>query len=94
MFELSSSATPTAPSLHLTLRRAGAAIALIGAVALWLWALPTLVTHDGFVLRGRDACAQASYRDPVIGQSRPAPSVRIAVKDICPVRSTATGDRR
>lgn len=94
MFELSSSAPATPPSPHLRLRRAGAAIALIGAVALWLWALPALVTHDGFVLRGRDACALASYRDPVTGQSRPAPSAQVTGKDMCPLRATATGAPR
>jgi hypothetical protein len=83
MFKLSSPAPHAALSPHLTLRRAGIGIALLGAVALWLWALPTLLTRDGFIPRG-DACAPASYRDPVTGQSRPAPSVRTAASAACP----------
>ncbi|HEV7256558.1 MAG TPA: hypothetical protein VGN82_02140 [Bosea sp. (in: a-proteobacteria)] len=85
MLKLTSPAPQTALS-HLTLRRTGIAIALLGAVALWLWALPTLLTRDGFISRG-DACAPASYRDPVTGQSRPAPTIQAAASGTCPAPS-------
>lgn len=83
MFRLASSTPETATPLRLTLRRAGAGIALSGAVALWLWALPVLLTRDGFALRGGAACTQASYRDPVTGRDQPAPSTRIARQEPC-----------
>lgn len=91
MFELSSSAPHTASSPGLTLRRALAGIALLGGVALWLWALPALVMGDGFRPGGGDPCAQASYRDPVTGQSRPAPSARFTVREAC--TAAASGGR-
>lgn len=77
------SSDPQAPLRRLTLGRAVAGIALLGALTLWLWALPALVMRDGFILRGSDVCAQAAYRDPVIGQSRPAPATHDTVRRLC-----------
>ena len=73
------------------LRRAGAGIAMLAAIAVWLWALPALLTRDGFFVGDGDACRHAAYRDPVTGQPRPAPSTRIAVREHCMV--TAYGGR-
>lgn len=90
MFELSSTVKAATPP-RLTLRRASAGIALLGAVALWLWALPALMMRDGFVLRGDDSCQHATYRDPVTGRPQPAPSTRIALHE--PYPSATCGDR-
>ena len=83
MFSLTSSTPETATPLRLTLRRVGVGITLSGAVALWLWALPVLLTRDGFVSPGGASCAGASYRDPVTGRDQPAPSTRIARQEPC-----------
>ncbi len=91
MFALSSSAPGTASSPGLKRRRIVAGIALPGGVALWLWALPALATRDGFLPRGGDPCAQARYRDPLTGQSRPAPSARVTLREAC--TAAASGGR-
>lgn len=83
MFSLTSSTPETATPLRLTLRRIGAGIALSGAVTLWLWTLPVLLTRDGFVSPGGASCARAGYRDPVTGLHTPAPSTRIARQEPC-----------
>lgn len=57
-----------------TALRTAAAAAVLAVLALWLWALPALLARPGFVLRGDEACVQASWRDPVTGRSSPAPA--------------------
>jgi len=57
-----------------TALRSASAVAILVVLALWLWALPALLARQGFVLRGDEACAQASWRDPVTGRSMPAPA--------------------
>jgi hypothetical protein len=69
------------------LARALAGLVLVGVLALWLWALPSLLARDGFVLRGETACETKAYRDPVTGRFRPAPSPRLATTAHCPARS-------
>lgn len=64
-------------------------LALLGAVLLWLWALPALLMRDGFILsgsdgpRGSDACLQSRYRDPVTGRLNLAPSIHHAARTAC-----------
>ncbi|MDP3255294.1 MAG: hypothetical protein Q8S58_08165 [Bosea sp. (in: a-proteobacteria)] len=69
------------------LARALAGLVLVGAFALWLWALPSLLARDGFVLRDETACETKAYRDPVTGRFRPAPSPRLATTAHCPAYS-------
>ena len=57
-----------------TVLRAAAGAAILLVIALWLWALPALLSRQGFVLRGDEACAQPTWRDPVTGRANPAPS--------------------
>lgn len=57
-----------------TALRSAAAAAILGVLALWLWALPTLLSRQGFVQRGDESCAGAAWRDPVTGRSLPAPT--------------------
>lgn len=78
-------ATPGASSSLLT--RALAGLLLVGALALWLWALPSLLARDGFIQRGETVCETKAYRDPVTGRFRPAPSPRLATNAHCPARS-------
>ncbi len=58
---------------RIVLRTAAAAAALV-VLALWFWTLPALLARQGFVLRGDETCAQASWRDPVTGRSIAAPA--------------------
>lgn len=69
------------------LARALAGLALMGALLLWLWALPSLLALDGFVLRGDAACETKAYRDPGTGRVRPAPSPHRTTTARCPARS-------
>lgn len=61
-----------------TVLKAATGFAILLVVALWLLALPALLSRQGFVLRGDEGCAQSSWRDPVTGRTRPAPSHRCA----------------
>ncbi|OYW65480.1 MAG: hypothetical protein B7Z40_12515 [Bosea sp. 12-68-7] len=78
-------ATPVTAFPHLA--RAVAGLALMAALSLWLWAVPSLLARDGFALRGDAACETKAYRDPVTGRVRPAPSPHRATTGRCPARS-------
>ena len=78
-------AVPGTTSTYLGRTLAG--LGLVGALAFWLWALPSLLARDGFVPRGDAACETKAYRDPVTGRWREAPSPRLATSAHCPARS-------
>ncbi len=81
-------ATPVTAFPHLA--RALVGLALMGTLSLWLWALPSLLARDGFVLRGDAACDTKAYRDPVTGRVRPAPAPHLAATGRCPARTDGT----
>jgi hypothetical protein len=64
--------------------RTATGIATLALIALWLWALPALLSRQGFVQRGDEVCAQPGWRDPVTGRPSPAPSHR------CPTGRTGS----
>ncbi|WP_210203923.1 hypothetical protein [Bosea sp. 124] len=78
MIELSLPAAPAASRLRCTLMRVCAGIALLGAVGLWLWALPALLRQDGLTPRDGAICRHGGYRDPVTGRPLPPSSARTA----------------
>ncbi|MDP3408326.1 hypothetical protein [Bosea sp. (in: a-proteobacteria)] len=63
--------------------RALTAILVTGAVLLWLWALPSLVTRGGFTRSASELCSQASYRDPVSGRTQAAPAPHASAPAPC-----------